>query len=357
MEPGDHNDLTDVAGLAVGHHQRTGRGWATGVTVVLAPPGTVGGVDVRGGAPGTRETDLLDPRNLVEHVDAVCLCGGSAYGLRAVTGVVDWLEARGRGFPVGPEPHQVVPIVPAAVLFDLGVGGRFDARPDEGFGRSAAARARRAPVAQGCVGAGTGARAGGLKGGVGSASVRLPDGSTVAALVAVNAAGRTVDPRTGELYGARDGLPGEFADLARPSRADVRAAVAAEAPPPPLNTTLAVVATDAALAKHECARLAGSGQDGLARAIRPVHLMSDGDTVFALSTGTVELPAPGVAPSPTTRVGDSRTARLNQLLAAGADVVSRAVVHAMLHARSMAGLTAYLDRYPSAARSRRPGRR
>ena len=193
LRPGPHNDLTDVAGVHVGHYQRRGRGWLTGTTVVLPPPGTVGGVDVGGGAPGTRETDLLDPINLVERVDAVCLTGGSAYGLAAADGVMRWLADRNRGFQVGPEAHHVVPIVPAAVLFDLGVGGRFHNTPDATFGERAAAAARPAKLAQGTVGAGTGAHAERLKGGIGSASVVLADGITVAALVALNSSGNVFD--------------------------------------------------------------------------------------------------------------------------------------------------------------------
>ena len=216
LRPGPRDDLTDVRGVRVGHHQRDGRGWLTGVTVVVPPTRTVGAVDARGGAPGTRETDALDPRNVVAHVDAVVLSGGSAYGLAAADGVMAWLEEQRRGVQVGPTRAYVVPIVPAAVIFDLGRAGHFGHRPDASFGRAAVATTALAPpraarVGQGSVGAGTGARAGGLKGGVGSASVVVDNGVTVAALVVVNAAGGTVDRRSGRLLGAafveESGLP------------------------------------------------------------------------------------------------------------------------------------------------------
>ena len=210
------NSITDVPGIRVGQAQRTGEGWLSGTTVVLAPPdGAVGGVDVRGGGPGTRETDLLDPRNLVERVHAVVLSGGSALGLASVDGVVQRLFADGIGYPMG-GPGEVVPIVPAAVLFDLGRGGTFANHPDAALGAEAY-DAVSDEVRQGNVGAGTGARVGGLKGGIGSASVQLPDGTTVGALVAVNAVGSAVDPATGELYAARHCLPGDVPVLRRPT--------------------------------------------------------------------------------------------------------------------------------------------
>ncbi|MGN6089921.1 MAG: P1 family peptidase [Actinomycetales bacterium] len=205
VRPGATNSLVDVAGLRVGHATRTGEGWLSGTTVVLTgADGAVGGVDVRGGGPGTRETDLLDPRNAVERVHAVMLTGGSAFGLAAATGVMSRLVDAGIGFSVGP-PGHVVPIVPGAVIFDLGRGGDFRATPDGDLGAEAydaAVASGGAAPASGAVGAGTGAVAGGLKGGIGSASAVLPDGSTVAALLVVNAAGSTVDRRTGELLGA-----------------------------------------------------------------------------------------------------------------------------------------------------------
>jgi L-aminopeptidase/D-esterase-like protein len=347
--PGAHNDLTDVAGIRVGHYQRRGRGWLTGTTVVLPPSATVGGVDLGGGAPGTRETDVLDPINLVEHVDAVCLTGGSAYGLAAADGVVRWLAARHRGFQVGPDPHHVVPIVPAAVLFDLGVGGRFGNTPDAGFGERAAERAAPRPVAQGTVGAGTGAHAARLKGGIGSASVVLSSGITVAALVALNSSGDVFDQRSGELLGLGRGLAGEFNHVRTPTRKEVVAHHADLPAIRPLNTTLAVVATDAALSKHECARMAVSGQDGLARAIDPVHQYVDGDLVFTLATGQRQVPDDPVEGS--IRPGSPRPLQLNSIFAAGADVVCRAIVHAAIAATSAGGMTSYLDRFPTARNS------
>nr|WP_205861457.1 P1 family peptidase [Planosporangium flavigriseum] len=339
--------MTDVAGLRVGHYQRIGDGWLTGTTVVLTPPeGAVAGVDVRGGGPGTRETDVLDPRNLVERVHAVVLGGGSAYGLAAATGVMERLADDKVGFPVGTVEGQVVPIVPAAVLFDLGRGGDFRATPDAPFGAAAYDAASSGPVELGTVGAGTGAVAGDVKGGVGSASVVLPVGVTgtaitVAALVVVNAVGSTVDPVTGELYGARFGLPGEFDGLRVPDESS-RAAPAevATSVAQAFHTTIGVVATDATLTKAQCQKLAGIAHDGMARAIRPVHSMFDGDTVFALATGA------GAAPDPVV---------FNAVLAAAADAFSRAVVHAMLAATSAGGFRAYADIYPSAVRGWRQG--
>ncbi|MBL1287160.1 P1 family peptidase [Streptomyces sp. NPDC057067] len=329
--------LTDVAGIRVGHARVPGEGALSGTTVVLAPEGgAVAAVDVRGGGPGTRETDALDPRNLVQRIDAVVLTGGSAYGLDAASGVMAWLEEQGRGVQVGPDPSQVVPVVPAACLFDLGRGGDWRARPDASTGRAAveaaAASAPGAQVPQGSVGAGTGAVAGQLKGGVGTASVRLPSGATVAALAVVNAAGSVVDPATGVLYGAygageppahpapavHEAALRRLAGIrgAREGRAGETGGV--------LNTTIAVVATDAALTRAQAQKLAGTAHDGLARAVRPVHLLTDGDTVFALSTGRLPLP-----PEP--------VAALNGILAAGADTLARAIVKAVRAARGAEG--------------------
>jgi L-aminopeptidase/D-esterase-like protein len=321
--------LTDVAGLRVGHATRAGDGRLTGTTVVLAPEGgAVAAVDVRGGGPGTKETDALDPRNVVQRVDAVVLTGGSAYGLDSASGVMAWLEEQGRGVPVGPDPAHVVPVVPAACVFDLGRGGNFRARPDAAAGRAAVeaatACAPGAPVPEGCVGAGTGAVAGRLKGGVGTASVVLGSGITVAALVVANAAGSVLDPETGVLYGelfqGRVEYPEERVHEAARRRLEEAAARNA---PPPLNTTLAVVATDADLTKAQAQKLAGTAHDGIARAVRPVHLLHDGDTVFALATGA--------------RTLDAHPLALNDILAAGADLVTRAIVRAVRAAESVDG--------------------
>jgi L-aminopeptidase/D-esterase-like protein len=274
--------ITDVAGLRVGHFTDMRR--PTGCTVVLAEGGAVCGVDVRGAAPGTRETDLLDPVNAIEHVHAVVLAGGSAFGLDAASGVVAWLEERGIGHPVGPAR---VPIVPAAILFDLWVGDPR-IRPDARAGRAACEAASGAPPAEGSVGAGAGATVGKLwgigramKGGIGTASLRI-GGATVGALVAVNAIGDVIDPSTGRpIAGARD------AEGVR--RVGTTARLLAGDLPPVLQpggaTTIGLVATDAALTKAECRKLAQSAHDGLARTIDPVHTTFDGDTLFALSTG------------------------------------------------------------------------
>lgn len=326
-----HNAITDVAGVRVGHHHRIGDGWLTGTTVVLTPDGAVGGVDCRGGAPGTRETDLLDPSNLVERVHAVCLTGGSAYGLAAADGVMRWLAERGLGFRVGEQPYEVVPIVPAAVLFDL-PAGQWGNRPDAGFGFLACEAATGEPPAQGCVGAGAGAITGGLQGGVGTASAVTVSGHTVGALVAVNAAGSAVDPRSGLPWAADHEVGGEFGlGGAGPGGAWRGEPVAA--PDSPLNTTIGVIATDAGLGKAQCRRLAGAGHDGLARAVRPAHTMADGDTLFALATGA----------GPVT---DHRV--LDELCAAAAECVARAVVHGVLAATAVPGsdVPAYRDYYP-----------
>lgn len=359
--PGPRNAVTDVAGLRVGHASYTDDGAMTGVTVLLAPPGgAVTAVDVRGGGPGTRETDALDPRNLVPRVEAVVLTGGSAYGLDSASGVVAWLEDQGRGFPVGDEPHQVVPVVPAAALFDLGRGGDFRRRPDAALGRLAVERAAASPdgaaVATGCVGAGTGAVVGGLKGGVGTASCVLEGGVTVAALAVVNAAGSAVDPLGGLPYGLGLGMPGEF-PLAPPEHDEHAAALARFVvdAPPPLNTTIAIVATDAALTRAQAQKMAGTAHDGLARALRPVHTLYDGDTVFAVATGAVPLP---VVPADTPYGVDAETAALAAIQAAAADVVTRAVVDGLLAAESVdmaAGpVPSYRSLYPNAAFRYRP---
>lgn len=333
--------LTDVGGIRVGHYQRLdpdaslGAGWASGVTVVLTPPGTVGAVDCRGGAPGTRETDLLDPANTVRFVDAVLLAGGSAYGLAAADGVVRWLEEHERGLVM---TGGLVPIVPGAVIFDLPVGG-WDRRPTAEFGYLAC-EAAGAAVAVGTVGVGVGARAGVLKGGIGTASTTLPSGVTVGAIVAVNSAGEVVDRTTGLPWMA-DAIE-EFA-LTRPPAGQIDALARLPSPLEPLNTTIAVVASDAALSPAACRRVAITAQDGLARTIRPAHTPLDGDTVFALATGAVEVP-PADAPagmSPETRL-------VTEVGAAAADCLARAVLVGVLAAESIAGIPTYRDTLPGA---------
>ena len=279
-----HGCITQVPGLLAGHWTSTQR--PTGCSVVIAPQGAVAAVDVRGAAPGTRETDLLAPGHLVDKVHAVMLGGGSAWGLDAASGVVRWLEQQGIGMDVG--FGNPLPLVPAAVLFDLPVG---DARirPDADGGFAACAAAGNSLLACGNVGAGAGATVGKLfgsdhamKGGIGSASVQL-QGVTVGALVACNAVGDVLDPHTGQLLaGARTAI--DQLTL----RDTQRALLQGDAPRfalPGANTTIGLIATDAALSRTELQRLTVAGHDGLARCIRPVHTMLDGDTLFALSTG------------------------------------------------------------------------
>ena len=320
--------LTAVAGLEVGHFTDPRR--PTGCTVVIAREGAVAGVDVRGASPGTRETELLDPVNAIDKVHAIVLAGGSAFGLDAAGGVMRWLDERSIGatigLPDGGRAPFVVPIVPAAILFDLWVG---DARirPDAAAGHAACEAASRDSLAEGNVGAGAGASVGKLfgigramKGGVGTASIEV-GGITVAALVAVNAIGDVVDPRTGRIVaGARtaDGkkLVGTMRALRRgelPARLEPTSAAGAA-------TTIAVIATDAVLTKAEANKVAQMAHDGLARSINPVHTMGDGDVVFALATG-----ASGRA-APTTSIG-----------ALGADVLADAVLRAVRAAKGIAG--------------------
>lgn len=314
MPPKRRPSLTDVAPLRVGHH--TDRRRPTGCTVVLCgPQGAVAGVDVRGAAPGTRETDLLSPLNSVERIHAVLLAGGSAFGLDAAGGVMRWLAERDIGVRVGPAQ---VPIVPAAILFDLWMGDPA-LHPDAASGYAACddAHARGAdPVEVGSLGAGTGAAVGKLlgferatKGGIGSAS-RTLDGVTVGALVALNAVGDVVDPAAGQVIGGArgdDGRPlGITAQLlaGHPPFAPW-SSIGPSSPTPPASapagsaTTLVVVATDATLTKAEAGKLAQMAHDGLARTIDPVHTPFDGDTVFALATGEARLPPgrsqPGLA--------------------------------------------------------------
>jgi L-aminopeptidase/D-esterase-like protein len=332
--------ITDVPGIRVGHHQRRGTGWRTGTTVIRVDGGAMASCDVRGGGPGTRETDLLDPTAMIDRIQAICLSGGSAYGLAAAHGVMRWHEEHHDGFPVGPEPGHIVPIVPAAVIFDLGRGGIFANRPDDTFGYRACAAARTGPVPMGAVGAGTGAVAGGLQGGVGTASMTLPDGIVVGALAVVNAAGQVIDPRTG-LPRFHEGM-----DLRRPRPDERRALVeATRTPPTPLNTTIGVVATSAALTKPECRKVAGVAHDGLARAIRPVHSMFDGDTIFCLSTGQHTL---AVMNSPALRRPDTRPGAVNAVLSAAADCFALACTRAVVEAQSVGGAPSYVDVCPSA---------
>lgn len=324
-EGGDlHDAITDVAGLAVGHFTHAGR--ATGCTVVLCPQGAVAGVDVRGGSPGTRETDLLRPENIVDRVHAILLTGGSAYGLDAAGGVMRWLEQQGHGYAVG---ALRVPIVPAAVIFDLWHGDA-SIRPDAAAGHAACVAASIAAPAQGSVGAGAGASVGKLygieramAGGVGGASLRVA-GVTVAALVVVNATGDVIDPADGEpIAGARKSAASLH--LARTHDALLRGEVPRRMLPG-TATTIGVLATDARLDKAQCTKLASMAHDGLARTLWPAHSPYDGDTLFALATGSS-----GVAASPAL------------LGALAAEVTARAVLSAVRHAHGRSGLPAARD--------------
>jgi L-aminopeptidase/D-esterase-like protein len=322
-QPPTRGGLTAVAGLKVGHIQVAGR--PTGCTVVLAERGAVGGVDVRGSAPGTRETDLLNPINTVEQVHAVVLSGGSAFGLDTASGVMRYLDERGIGFETG---FGKVPIVPAAVLFDLGVGDA-KIRPTADCGYRAAAAASAGPVAEGNVGAGSGATVGKLagaaramRGGLGTASITTPDGLVVAALVAVNAVGDVIDPSTGRVIAGVRTPDGK-------GLADVRVLLRSGTLTPPSsfgrNTTIGVVATNAALTKAQATKMAQMAQDGLARTISPAHTIYDGDTIFAVATGS--------------RQGQADMMTIGAL---AAEAVAEAVLRAVRAATSIPG-------YPSAA--------
>jgi L-aminopeptidase/D-esterase-like protein len=327
-----NNSITDVPGIAVG--QVEDKEAITGCTVVLTPDGAVGGVDQRGGAPGTRETDPLRPMHVVEKVHAVVLAGGSAFGLDAASGAVRYLEEKGVGFPTG---VVNVPIVPAAILFDLGIG-RADVRPDAEMGYAACEAATADRPAQGNAGAGMGATvgkilgmAGATKSGVGTASVELGGGVIVGAIVAVNAFGDVIDPETGEiLAGTRPVKVGPIGVGEGGMFADTLAVMKGMAGKLALrfasrgNTVIGVVATNAGLTKEGANKVAQMAHDGLARAVRPAHTMLDGDTLFALSTG-------------------SKNADVNLVGAYAAEVVSQAIVNAVKHAEGAGGIPAAME--------------
>ncbi len=314
--------LIAVEGVRVG--QVTLEERPTGCTVVLLEGlGAVGGVDVRGGAPGTRETDLLDPVNMVERVNGVVLSGGSAFGLDVATGVMRYLEERGVGFHVG---RHVVPIVPAAILFDLGIGDAT-VRPDASCGYDAASAATSGPITEGSVGAGAGATVGKLghgrpmRGGLGTASIMQESGLIVAALVAVNAVGDVVDPQTGAVVAGALTEDGDFAD----ARVLLRQERLRE-PESGSSTTIGVVATNAILTKAEATKVAQMAQDGLARAIYPAHTSSDGDTVYALATGSYE------GSTSVTTIG-----------ARAADVMAQAILRAVREATGLPDIPSVRD--------------
>jgi len=329
VKPVQQKGITDVTGIRVGHHTLTER--PTGCTVVLVDgQGAVGGISQRGAAPGTRETDLLDPLNMVERVNAIVLTGGSAYGISAADGVMRYLEDKKIGFPIA---GTVVPIVPTAVLMDLGFGGSSTIRPTAECGYLAAMSASNGVVAEGNVGAGAGATVGKLTGdlkramktGVGTASLTLPTGLVVGAIVAVNAVGDVVDPMSGAIVA---GVRTEDGKRLADSRALLRALATprGSGPRPGENTTIAVVATNARLTKADVNRMALMADDGLARAINPSHTTADGDTVFALATGSF----PG-------RVDVTTVGSL------AADALSEAIVRAAVMATGSGGLPSARD--------------
>lgn len=311
--------ITDVQGIKVGHFTETRR--PTGCTVLIFEKGATAGVDVRGSAPGTRETDLLNPTNTVQQVQAILLAGGSAYGLDAATGVVRYLEEHGLGFHLG---SVTVPIVPAAILYDLGVGDP-KIRPNAESGYKACQAATTGKVAEGNVGAGAGATVGkmfgapsAMKSGIGTASIRVgKTGIVVAAIVAVNAVGDVVDPKTGKIVaGARKAEGSGFRDSMAQIRDGYQVELLAGT-----NTTIGVVATNVALDKTQMTKIAQMAHDGLARTINPAHTLSDGDTIFAVATGAINV-----------------RANHGAIGALAADVMAAAVLRAVRSARGLPGL-------------------
>jgi L-aminopeptidase/D-esterase-like protein len=326
-----HQGLTAVAGIKVGQHTLSER--PTGCTVILTEGGATAGVDVRGGAPGTRETDLLDPSNSVEKVHGIVLSGGSAFGLDTASGVMRYLEEKGIGYDMR---VAKVPIVPGAILFDLAFGGKPTVRPTAECGYLAAKAATDGPVAEGNVGAGAGATLGKMggpsrmmKAGIGSAALTLPGGVTVAALVAVNAVGDVIDPATGQVVaGVRTEDGKSLADVRRLIRsgelvARLRTPSAAE------NTTIGVVATNAVLTKAQARKVAQMAHAGFARAISPAHTPGDGDTIFALATGTQK--------------GEANVSLIGAL---AAEAMADAIVRAARQAASSEGVPAARDLAP-----------
>ena len=317
--------LTAVDGIKVGHFTLSER--PTGCTVIVAKDDTTGGVDVRGGAPGTRETDVLSPTNSVQIVNAITLSGGSAYGLDAASGVMRWLEEHNIGYPVG--RNGVVPIVPAAILFDLGFGGSAKIRPTADCGYKAADAATSGPVQEGSIGAGAGATVGkfggparSTKSGLGTAAITLPSGLVVAAIVAVNAVGDIIEPATGKVVAGVRNPDGTFAD----ARKILRAGSRSQPPRAGENTTIGLVATNAKLSKSQVTRMALMADDGYARAISPAHTNGDGDTIFSLATGRW-----------------SGTADITVIGALAAEAMADAVVRAATQATGAAGIPAARD--------------
>jgi L-aminopeptidase/D-esterase-like protein len=345
--PGPTNSIVDVPGILVGQYERTDGGYRSGTTVVTtdsahqtsAVNGLTAGYSQMGGAPGTRETDLLKPGGRVRAVQAIVLSGGSAYGLDAASGVMKWMEEHGYGVAV---PGGVVPIVPSAILMDLNRGGTFKNRPDADFGYRAASAATSRPPEQGRKGAGTGAGWG-----LGTASVKLSNGWTVGAIVALNPGGSPVNPKTCLPYALELELASEF-NIVQPSAQECQAAAAGRGGPGDgsdnavTNTTIAVVATDAPLLDLEAERMATIANDGLARAIKPIHGIGDGDTIFGLSTS---------APTGTMSLGE-----LGTVFEAAADALGRAVVMAVVKSHQLGNSrVGYCEQYPSACRAQKTG--
>jgi L-aminopeptidase/D-esterase-like protein len=335
--PGENNAITDVPGISVGHHTESD----SGTTVVLSAgptgAGVAGGVTQRGGSPGTRETDLMRPDNMVEAMNAIVLSGGSSYGLAAASGVMRCLEARGVGFPVG--GGNVVPIAVTAVSFDRASCGRPSTRPDFNAGMQACLAASPGPVAQGNVGAGTGAVSGGVKGGVGTASVVLPNGIIVGALVSVNSEGAAYDAN-GNLLAGSLALGNEFPGLTRAGGPANR--MPQLAPGGPLRTgTNVVVATNVQLTKSQATKIAEMADDGVSRAINPAHTAGDGDTLFVLGTARLAMAGLGDPNAVVTQIG-----------AAAGNVVSRAIMHALVAAKATSCQPSYCDTFPAACRNR-----
>ena len=330
--PGPTNSITDVPGIKVGHHTRSDSGYRSGTTVIRTEQGATAGYSQMGGAPGTKETDLLKPGGQVRAVQAIMLSGGSAFGLDAATGVMQWMEERNFGVRVA---GGVVPIVPAAILMDLGRGGEFKKRPDASFGYKAANVATSNAVKSGRIGMGMGAGWG-----MGTASVKLSNGYTVAAIVGLNPAGSPLDPRTCLPYGYFLELGDEF-NLVQPKAEECTAAATGRGGPndgsdgAPRNTTIALIATDAPLFDLEAGRMAEIANAGLARSIRPIHGIGDGDTVFGMATTP-----------PDKQLGN---ADLQAIFNAAADALGRAVVHAVLESDKVGNSRlGYCQQYPSA---------
>ena len=321
-------DVTDISGISAGHY--TDFDSLCGVTVVLCPVGAVTGVDVRGSAPATRETDLLNPLHMVQKTYGITLSGGSVFGLSAADGVVRWLAGKGAGFPL--EKGFVAPIVPAACIYDLGRGALFVPTISAEWGMKACENASSRKLEMGVTGAGTGALSGGIKGGIGVFGYTYPNGIKIAAVMVVNSFGSAINPETGLFWEKPVGLDSELPVVLKPSAregTDVNGAMK--------NTTIGVVITNAALTKSQATKVAGLAQNGIARAIRPAHTYFDGDAVFVMATGEVPLPCiPGFFDFP-------EAAAINKLGEAAAVVTSQAVVSAVLNAESVNGFTAYKD--------------